>query len=188
MHWTERRILREDPARIQEAILYLLGRRPGLTQYQIVKALFLADRSHLNTYGRPITFDNYVALDHGPVPSLAYDALKPGFDHAARFGEPRPWVSTPETPGARANVFTPLRGPRTDVLSQTDREALRDALIVVSSLSFTQLRKLTHGDEAYLEAWNRRGAAQASDMSLPLLIEEDGEERAAELAYISAQA
>ena len=47
-----------------------------LTQYDIVKTLFLADRQHLNEFGRPITFDNYVAMTHGPVPSCSYDLLK----------------------------------------------------------------------------------------------------------------
>lgn len=182
-----RRILKEDVSRIQEAILHLVTQKPRLTQYGIVKALFLADRSHLNRYGRPITFDNYIALEHGPVPSLAYDALKPSFDYEACFGEPRPWVSTPDPLQSKNNRFAALRAPRRDVLSATDIEALDDALHVVSSLSFGQLKRLTHEDPAYVEAWDHRGDLQMADMHLPLLIEENGEERVAELAYISAQ-
>ena len=37
-----------------------------VTQYDILKALFLADRAHLNKFGRPITFDNYVAMKDVP--------------------------------------------------------------------------------------------------------------------------
>ena len=47
-----------------------------ITQYDIVKSLFLADKAHLNRYGRPITFDNYFAMKDGPVPNLAYNLLK----------------------------------------------------------------------------------------------------------------
>lgn len=188
MKLTSRRVLTPDFPKIQEAILYLLSQRAGLTQYQIVKALFLADRRHLNDYGRPITFDNYVALEHGPVPSAAYEALKPEHNHMARFGEARPWTSTPERPGSRVNNFVRLRAPREAVLSATDIEALDEALTVVVSLSFGQLRRLTHEDPAYVEAWDRRGAMQAADMELARLFDEDDDERASELAYISAQA
>jgi hypothetical protein len=56
--------------RILAAMLFLMNEHPGLTQCQIVKSIFLADEQHLNTYGRPVTFDNYVAMPRGPVPSL----------------------------------------------------------------------------------------------------------------------
>lgn len=181
------RVLREDTAKIMESILHVLAKKPGLTQYEIVKTLFLADRAHLNRYGRPITFDNYVALEHGPVPSLAYDALKPGFNFQSRFGEPRPWASAPE-PQSRASQFTALRAPRRELLSATDIEALDDALGTVLSLSFGQLRRLTHEDPAYVEAWDRRGDSMSSDMKLQLLFETDGDEQAFDLAYISEQA
>lgn len=182
--------LKEDRKKIQEAILYVMSLADGLTQYDVAKTLFLADRSHLNKYGRPITFDNYVAMEHGPVPSLAYDALKPNWDFKARFGCDRPWMSNPDPQNPKANRFTPKREPDLRYLSRTDIEELRKALGTVQSLTFGQLRRLTHEDPAYVEAWEseRRGSKAAEPMRLPLLIEEDGEELAADLAYISSHA
>src|SRR6266498_1480167 len=49
-----RKPFKPDKERILEAILFLIGRTSGLSQHEIVKSLFLADRAHLNTYGRPI--------------------------------------------------------------------------------------------------------------------------------------
>ena len=66
-----------DKDRILAAALFLMNEYPGITQYQIVKSIFFADERHLNTYGRPVTFDNYVAMPRGPVPSLVLDLLKP---------------------------------------------------------------------------------------------------------------
>ena len=90
-------------------------------------------------------------------------------------------------PRGRANRFTALRSPRREFLSSTDMESLDQALTTVRSLSFGQLRRLTHEDPAYVEAWERRGERQSSDMKLALLFEEDDEARAEELAYISEQ-
>ena len=38
--------------------------------------MFFADKEHLLDYGRPITGDSYVAMEHGPVPTSTRDILK----------------------------------------------------------------------------------------------------------------
>lgn len=175
----------ENKQRIQEAILYLMNRKKNLSQYEIVKSLFLADRSHLNKFGRPITFDNYVAMEHGPVPSLAYNALKPSYNYKSSFGVERPWTSIPDRADSGKNQFTALRQANVECLSISDKRSLDAALEVVLSLTFSQLRKLTHEDKAYIEAWDRRGRYNSADMRLSYLIEENGDELEAELVYLS---
>ncbi len=73
-HEAPRIELEPDIRKILEAISYVIaeGRRRCLLveQYDILKTLFLADKSHLNKFGRPVTFDNYFAMRAGPVPSL----------------------------------------------------------------------------------------------------------------------
>lgn len=183
--------LTEDKDKIREAILYVQHARPGrLSQYDIVKAIFLADRSHLNQYGRPITFDNYTAMTHGPVPSLTYDLLKHDGEYRkyrAVYNADAPWTSVPAYDGAKKRLYTAIEPVRLEYLSQTDREALDTALQTVLSLSFGQLKRLTHEDPAYIEAWNRRVSDTGSvPIKFPLLIEENGEELAAELEYLSS--
>ena len=65
------------------------------SQYDVVKSIFLADRAHLNDFGRLISTDRYVAMTHGPVPSTAYDLLKrePTLLKAHGLNE-LPWRST----------------------------------------------------------------------------------------------
>lgn len=182
--------LTADLKKIQEAILYVLSLEEGLTQYEIAKTLFLADRAHLNKHGRPITFDNYVAMEHGPVPSQAYDALKPGYDYQAHFAAERPWLSRPDAQNPKTNRYTRRRDPDLRYLSPTDLAELKSALGTVRSLTFGQLRRLTHEDPAYTEAWKvaEGEGKKGMPMLLALLIENDGESRAEDLAYISARA
>ena len=42
---------------------------------KLVKLLYLADRRALTVMGRPITFDSYISMDHGPVLSSTYDRI-----------------------------------------------------------------------------------------------------------------
>ena len=61
-----------------QAIDYVAQTWPGVTQYFVCKIMYVADKEHCLDWGRTITGDRYVAMDHGPVPSRVYEMLKPG--------------------------------------------------------------------------------------------------------------
>jgi uncharacterized phage-associated protein len=171
---TRRIRLEPDRRKLLEAILYLMGRgeRQGdwLTQYQVVKSLFMADTAHLERYGRPITFDNYVAMDAGPVATEAYDMLKPGYSWRVKFdADGAPWEREP-VEGSRAFRFRPTREPNLRVLSRSDVEALDAALRRVRELGFGGVKDETHTHPAYIAAWEGRGAARAVPMDYALLL------------------
>lgn len=42
---------------------------------KLLKLLYMLDRSSLIKYGRPVTFDAYVSMKHGPVLSFTYDKM-----------------------------------------------------------------------------------------------------------------
>lgn len=175
--------LEPDVQKVVETIIYIVENYSNPSQYDIVKAIFLADRSHLNRYGRPITFDNYVAMIHGPVPTLAYDLVKPDFDFSEYFDEPRPWVSVPD--GGHNKFIGVNRSADLSVFSASDLSELNIAIEFVQRRSFADIRRLTHEDPAYLKAWQNRGSAQAADMELELLLEEPDASFADDLKYIS---
>lgn len=175
--------------KVLAAICFLIakGQKHGqnLTQYQIVKALFLADKKHLNTYGRPITFDNYHAMDHGPVPSLAYDLLKGTARVLQKYGlKSLPWTKRKGEGSSYLYTLTKTACSQ-DVLSPSDKEALTGALATIRALTFAQIRKLTHGDMAYLEAWGNEDGRRSTPMSLALLFDSPNPEAAETLAFTS---
>lgn len=179
-------------ARIMEALLYLISqaeeRKLPVTQYSLVKALFLADKSHLNRFGRPITFDNYVAMDHGPVPSFAYSLLKQEINLKAVYGIDAPLWDRKPAPEVSKNAFhfvSPKRKVNFDILSGTDVDALSDALTVVSRLSFSQLRKITHGDPAYVDAWEDEADRKSFPMSYGLIFDVPDFDQAENIALAS---
>jgi Protein of unknown function (DUF4065) len=157
-----------------EALLYLMelaGAR-RLDRYQLGKALFFADRNHLEAFGRPITFCNYSAMKDGPVPSEAYDLLK---------GKPWPGSASLEVPWSVEPVrgkiyqYAPARSADVSKLSKSDLAMLKSAYEFVKDKKFDEIRNLTHGIDAYAEAWERRGDKNSVWMKLELLTNNDAE-------------
>ena len=65
-----------------EALTYVASQWPGVTAFYASKVLFFAEKAHLNTYGRPIVADTFIAMPSGPVPSTLYDFIKGQLDQA----------------------------------------------------------------------------------------------------------
>jgi uncharacterized phage-associated protein len=184
-------LMQPNVPRIIEAILFLVTeaarRGAPLTQYDIVKTIFIADKAHLNKYGRPITFDNYVAMTHGPVPSRTYDILKENV--ATKIVLELPWSrrAAPEIGETCFAYEHPKRDASEDILSQTDFDELRTSLTVVKALRFSQIKRITHEDPAYVDAWDDESERAQFPMSYALLFDAPNDEKAEELSFYSRQ-
>lgn len=68
----------ESISKILEAFAYIAERAPARKKnmYNVLKVFYLADKLHMERYGRFIFDENYSAMAKGPVPSTAYDLLK----------------------------------------------------------------------------------------------------------------
>ncbi|TRB03494.1 DUF4065 domain-containing protein [Agrobacterium tumefaciens] len=178
-----------DCDRIVASIAYAIAtaenKEERFTQYDVVKSLFLADRAHLNRFGRLVTNDTYVAMIHGPVPSVAYDLLKEN-PWRMRYFEINelPWKSKSIGEGKR-EYFHADASWVDDFLSPSDKAAIEDAVTTVSSLSFGQIRKLTHEDAAYIDAWEDEAERKQFPMSLGLLFDTPNFEKAREIRDVS---
>lgn len=53
------------------------ARREGgsINVLKLVKLVYLCDRMSMDRYAAPITYDRYVSMDHGPVPSTTLDLV-----------------------------------------------------------------------------------------------------------------
>lgn len=172
-------------ARIRETVVFLIdtAARAGapIARHEVLRAVFLADRKHLNDYGRPITFDRYKATKSGPVATGVNDLLK---KDPAKAG--LPWRRRVDGETGTILFDTALRPTDEAVLSASDRDALAQALTVARSLGFVQLRKLTHEDPAYIDAWDDTDTTKQSfDMSYMMMFDVPDLQKAQELAFAS---
>ena len=69
-------LLQLEAEQALEALIYVAHRMPDGDLYKTHKALYFADRHHLEVHGRLIYNETYCALPHGPVPQAAYDATR----------------------------------------------------------------------------------------------------------------
>ena len=68
---------REDKA--TQAAARLLRLRGGtMSHLKLIKLLYLAERESLTRLGRPLTYDTYCSLPHGPVLSATLDRINTG--------------------------------------------------------------------------------------------------------------
>lgn len=68
--------LRFNEAKTTQAAALLLRLRGGRMHYlKLLKLLYLADRAALLRWGFPITYDRYVSMNNGPVPSRTYGLI-----------------------------------------------------------------------------------------------------------------
>ncbi|MFQ5451327.1 MAG: Panacea domain-containing protein [Nitrospinaceae bacterium] len=119
---------------------------------QIAKLLFYADKLHLKRYGRPITGDTYIKMDHGPNPSAVYDYLK---DVRTRLDLRDEFIKVelePNPPHAPKPFIIPLREADLGVFSDSDREVLEEVFSQYGAKTAKQLRDLSHHEKAWQEA------------------------------------
>lgn len=148
-----------------EAIDFIAQQKPGITQYYIGKVIFFADREHLLDFGRPITGDKFVAMEHGPVPSAIRDLLKAdsGYpDEMLDYLDSRILI---EHKGNKQLVHS-KRANKFPSLSGSDMEYLSDSLTNFGNMSFGDLKNISHQDPAYVAAWEKDGNANEMDIDL----------------------
>ena len=148
--------IRKEPFQINlpvliETILFLLSKKNHLTRFDIAKMIYFADRKHLFEYGKPITGDSFYAMQHGPVPSKAYDLLK------VAAGEENPFLDSAiqqkaiEILGSdnEGKTLFSKRDPNMDFLSPSAVECLEWAFDHVDGKSFEAISKETHAHSGY---------------------------------------
>ncbi len=139
-----------DAEKAIEEILYIAKRTSTPDLYSIVKIMYFADKKHLEKYGRFVCNDTYIAMKDGPVPSGAYDIIK----HVR--GDGYPCVDKHALSAFKVNPkpdykIIPSRDANYDLLSESDRECLDESIKEFGSLTFGELKKLSH-DKAYESA------------------------------------
>ena len=71
--------MRFDEQKVTEAASLLLSLRGGRMHFiKLLKLLYIADREAFGSWGIPVSNDNYVSMDQGPVLSQTYNLVKEG--------------------------------------------------------------------------------------------------------------
>ena len=130
---------RFNETKATQAAAHLLARRGGRMSYmKLIKLLYLADRTALLRWGRPITTDRYVSMDRGPVLSRVLDLATDGDEP----GGPSIWG---DHIGEPANYEVALKiDPGRDELSEAELAVLDEIFQAHGTKSRWELVDLMH--------------------------------------------
>jgi len=143
-----------DETKALEALVLVAKAWPGITPFFAAKVFFLAEKWHLNRFGRPIIGDTYVAMHDGPVPSAIYDIIKGNLDHFGNAQEIEDALQISQS--HRWPTVEARRDPTADILSETDIACLTEAIAFCQQRGFKVLSDMTHAEPAWREAWERQ--------------------------------
>ena len=153
-----------DYLKATQALDYFATRAGGkINKMKVLKLVYFADRFHLRKYGRLVTNDEYLAMTHGPVPSITKDIAESNdyLDETIRsysqdFIEP-------------IDNWTLRVANKLDesVLSDSDMEALSFAWDTFGHLNQYELRDVTHDYPEWLKL--RDNLAHESCLPMDLL-------------------
>lgn len=127
------------------------GQKQGgvINVLKLTKLLYLADRESLAKYGRPISYDRLVSMDHGPVLSRTLDLIN-GFSNSPGAAKWEEWIST-----------------RSDHDVGVKREFSREDLDELSTADLEVLevvwRKFGKMDQWTLRDWTHKNCAEWTD-------------------------
>lgn len=127
-----------DEQNLLEAMSYISERFVGINMYITLKVFYVADKMHMERYGRFIFKDNYCAMRKGPVPSRAYDLIKD-----IRNNTPLPDRLEKTVDVSEKYIVTPLRPAYLGMFSESDTECLDE---VIELGKVTDLGDLSHDD------------------------------------------
>ncbi len=138
-----------DEEKAIESIVWIASNWPQVTPFYVAKILFLAEKDHLNKFGRPIIADTYIAMPYGPVPSTIRDFIESNAlfsDFVGTFEE-----SVQVDRSKKYAEISARREPNLELFSKSDIQCLMAALKFCKTKTFGELSELTHRDRAWLD-------------------------------------
>lgn len=158
-----------EPEKAIAALAYLVE-RAGVALYPVMKMFYLADRRHLERYGRFIAGDAYVAMEEGPVPKGAYNLIKAarGEDIPVPGGDSARELFKVVVVGKNHNIEI-LGDVDYDELSRSDIECLDEVISDLKDHGKQAIITEAH-DAAWKKAW-ADGSHKAPAMTIQSIAE-----------------
>lgn len=130
-----------------ESILYLLSKRDDVNLYNVMKALYAADKQHLNKYGRPVTGDVYFKKTYGVLPDVAYAFFNNDPMVLSSLDlDKSPIVETSK------HHYKPTRKPQLKYLSKSDLAALDFGVDEYFDMDFNAVADKNHKEQSWIKA------------------------------------
>ena len=106
---------------------------------KLTKLIYLSDRTHMDRYDFPISGDNFVSMDHGPINSITYNYIN-GMEEQ-RDG----WADfIGDRAGYEVGLVSPVSDEDLDQLSDAELDTLRHVWNSFGHMDRYEIRDWTH--------------------------------------------
>lgn len=161
-----RKLSEDEIAKLKAVALYVLDKCGETDFIHLFKIIYFAERSLYAKYGQHLVNDSFVAMEHGPVPSNLYDALKlmNGKGGNANMKS----ISEALLPaGGECAWFFVKAGEKPDMeeLSPAEIKALDEAIAAYKDMDTKKLSELSH-DTAWHAAWDENHNTMMSSINI----------------------
>lgn len=178
-----RKLSEDEIAKLKAVALYVLDKCGETDFIHLFKIIYFAERSLYAKYGQHLVNDSFVAMEHGPVPSNLYDALKLMNGKGGNTNMKSISEALQPAGGECAWFFVKAaEKPDMDELSIAEVKALDEAIAAYKDMDTKALSELSH-DEAWHAAWD----ANHNAMMSPINIAKAGNASKEFLEYIKEQ-
>lgn len=135
----------------------------NLSETKILKLLFLCDFKHVEKYGRPISYETYYHLPHGPVPTLTKNFLdnlnkKHDYDLGRELDDFKDMFKTEERRTQKGNFnVIKLRVDTSfddNCFSESELEVMNGICQKYYRTPARELKRITHMHRGYRETEN----------------------------------
>ncbi|MEK7187832.1 MAG: Panacea domain-containing protein [Patescibacteria group bacterium] len=142
-------VLEFDLEKTTQALNYLAQKEGGkIDKMKAIKLIWLADRYHLRRYGRPISNDNYLAMEYGPVGSSAKDIAD---NNDFLSSEEKKYSSGYIQPDEKRHFVESVNEVDSSVFSDSDLEALNLVYEKYGKDDALELADMSH----YFPEWDK---------------------------------
>ena len=161
-----RKLTEDEIAKLKAVALYVLDKCGETDFIHLFKIIYFAERSLYAKYGQHLVNDSFVAMEHGPVPSNLYDALK--LMNGKGGNASMKSISEALLPaGGECAWFFVKAGEKPDMeeLSPAEIKALDDAIAAYKDMDTKKLSELSH-DVAWHAAWDENHNTMMSSINI----------------------
>ncbi|MDQ3246933.1 MAG: Panacea domain-containing protein [Pseudomonadota bacterium] len=106
---------------------------------KLTKLVYLADRRNMEKYDVPISGDNFVSMDHGPVNSITYNYINGMEDQRDSWAE---FIA--DRAGYEVGLVKSISDDDLDQLSRAEIDSLREVWAHFGKMDRYQIRDWTH--------------------------------------------
>lgn len=139
-------------SKLKVILLYFANNTKYLGKIKLMKLFYFLDFMHVKKYGAPVTYDKYVHLEKGPIPS----AIKNLIDDAIEAGEDSPLADVVhfETPSTTERMIKMVANRRfTDEdrkqFTDTEFEILQKVCAIYGNSIMNRIKDDAHKEAGY---------------------------------------